>query len=201
MTGVKLRFLAGISLFFISFSQAVAHPHLFIDASVDFHFDAQRLIGIQVYWVFDEFFTAGIVQDFDTDRDGKFNESETTNIRENAFQNLENYNYFTFFESSNESGSAKEVLDFKASLTESGRLLYTFFVPFSLTIQKNEQPLTVSMYDDTFFADIQFPEDDYSQVISDGNLVYSLESGMNKNKTYSAYQANPFEVTIKFRRK
>ncbi len=199
MTGIKIRFVAAI-FFFISISSVTGHPHLFIDASIDFQFDSERLLGVQVYWVFDDFFTASILCDFDKNGDKKFSNAEIEDVRENAFQNLENYDYFTFIESANGSEPAKEALNFKTSLNEDGRLLYAFFVPFSLPLQQDEQTLTISMYDVTYFADIYFPENGYADVIDKGNLTYSLESGINKKRTYSAYEANPYEIIIRFKR-
>jgi ABC-type uncharacterized transport system substrate-binding protein len=201
MISEKKRFLAFIFLLFASSFTVAGHPHIFIDAAVDFHFDSEKLTGIQVYWLFDEFFTASIVQGFDTNGDKKFSNDEIQSIRDNAFQNLRNYDYFTFFKSVNGSESAKEALYFKAALSEDGRLLYTFFVPFTLAFNQHEQSLTISMYDPTFYADVYFPENDYAKVIEEGNLAYTLESGINENKTYSAYQANPYEVIIGFKRK
>ena len=79
-------------------SVLAAHPHMFIDTRLKIDIQGNSLKQIEITWYFDPMFTASIVGDFDGDRNGVFTPEETEEVREYAFSNLENYDYFTFLE-------------------------------------------------------------------------------------------------------
>ena len=52
-----------------------AHPHVFIDSSLEFEMSGRDCVGIVVSWTFDVVFSADIIGQFDKDRDGAFDEA------------------------------------------------------------------------------------------------------------------------------
>jgi len=49
---------------------AAAHPHVFVQAQVTLLFEADRPVGVQVDWVYDEFFSLLLTSDLGIDLDG-----------------------------------------------------------------------------------------------------------------------------------
>lgn len=60
---------------------ALAHPHVFVDASVETIFDGEgRLVALRIGWTYDELFSLMLVEDgqHDTDGNGAVSEAEMT---------------------------------------------------------------------------------------------------------------------------
>lgn len=51
-------------------SAAAAHPHVFVQAQVTVLYEADRPVGVQVDWVYDEFFSLLLTSDLGIDLDG-----------------------------------------------------------------------------------------------------------------------------------
>ena len=146
-----------ISLPFIVFAilslSLYAHPHMFIDTRLAFEIAGERLERLEITWYFDPLFTASIRGDFDEDGNGSFDEYETCQIREYAFSNLANYDYFTFVMTGGKTYVPQNIENFDAFMEDS-QLVYRFSVPFSLPITGNR--LSVAIYDETYFCDILY---------------------------------------------
>ena len=62
---------------------ALAHPHIFIDSSLEFRFDDQgRLTAVAVSWVYDEMYTLLLIEDqnLDPDGDGELTDEELATL-------------------------------------------------------------------------------------------------------------------------
>ncbi len=156
-----------------------AHPHMFIDSQVTAVFDQQQLKGFWIEWKFDQMFTASIRMDYDRNRDGQFNDQETRLIEQNAFANLKNYNYFITLSHGDESYRAQQVEGFDAWM-ENDRLVYKFFVPYSLTISGSQSNVKLIIFDDTFFCDIAYVDE--NPVSIEGLQYVSAQAEIKKNR-------------------
>lgn len=130
-----------------------SHPHMFIDARISAAFSGGFLTGLDVTWFFDPFFSAMIVEDFDRDRNGRFCSIEVADIRENAFSNLANFNWFTFVRSGNETFSPERVENFAVSLA-GDTLVYSFHAPMRVPVRNGR--ISIGMYDPSFFCDVRY---------------------------------------------
>ena len=88
------KLIAAFMLIFIVPALSFAHPHLFMFTRLELVFDSYSCTGIEVEWMFDRFFSSSIIQDYDLNRDGRFNAEETGQVHDNAFINLKNYDFF-----------------------------------------------------------------------------------------------------------
>lgn len=134
---------------------AGGHPHMFIDTEMDVRLAGSVLEGLEITWYFDPMFTAAITTDFDSDRNGVFNEAETEQVYQNAFANLENSGYFTFVEVNGETLSPSGTEDFRVFMHGS-TLVYRFFCPFHIPVENGV--FTVAVYDSSFYCDILYRE-------------------------------------------
>ncbi|MFO7731375.1 MAG: DUF1007 family protein [Spirochaetia bacterium] len=156
-----------------------AHPHMFIDSQVTAVFNQDELQGFWVEWRFDQMFTASIRMDYDRNRDGDFNDREVQMIEENAFRNLENYNYFTSIYRDGQEYQVDRVEQFDAWM-EDERLFYRFFIPHTLSLSEQEQRVKVVIFDETFFSDIAYKEQD--PVSIEGREFVSAKARIQKNR-------------------
>lgn len=134
---------------------AFAHPHVFMDTRIEAAYGAEGLSGFWITWKFDKVFTAGILMDFDKDKNERLSSSEIAVIEDRAFSNLVNYRYFVYIRSSKGQYRPSSVEAFTAYM-EAGRVHYRFFVPYPLPIGEGEVKVNVAVYDDTFFCDIGY---------------------------------------------
>ena len=134
---------------------ALAHPHVFMDTRIEAAYSNEGLRGFWITWRFDKVFTAGILMDFDSDKNERLDPGEVAVVEDRAFSNLVNYNYFVYIRSSKGTFRPSNVQDFTAYM-EGGRVHYRFFVPYPLPIGEGEIKVNVAVYDDTFFCDIGY---------------------------------------------
>ncbi|MFO7949830.1 MAG: DUF1007 family protein [Candidatus Fermentibacteraceae bacterium] len=136
---------------------AEAHPHMFVDARLAVVMQGDRVAGLEMTWFFDPLFTSSIVSDYDRDGDGAFSSGEVRAIRDNAFQNLRNFDYFTYVETGGETFSPDTVEEFTAYMS-GDTLAYRFYLPFDIPVR--EDAFAVAIYDRSFYCDILYhPED------------------------------------------
>ena len=134
---------------------AFAHPHVFMDTRIEAAYGAEGLSGFWITWRFDKVFTAGILMDFDKDKNERLSSSEVAVIKDRAFSNLVNYRYFVYIRSAKGQYRPTSVEAFTAYM-EGGRVHYRFFVPYTLPIGQGEVKVNIAVYDDTFFCDIGY---------------------------------------------
>jgi ABC-type uncharacterized transport system substrate-binding protein len=126
-----------------------AHPHVFIDSSLEFEMSGRDCVGIQVSWTFDVVFSADIIGQFDRDRDGSFDQAETATIQAKAFSNLRKYGYFTFVRKGSVRTCPDSVEGFRVSQSD-GRVTYRFRVP--LEGKGVSDDFSVATFDSTFYC-------------------------------------------------
>ena len=193
---------AWISLVLIFFLQSVAtaHPHVFIDCDLLFIFDAEGLAGIEQRWVFDEMFSTMMLGHFDRDKNAVLDSDEVNGLREGAFANLQNYDYFTHILVGTKRFVADKVTDFYATVQDN-RLIYRFFIPLRASVNNSPTKIQVAIYDDTYYTDVKLGMDTPS--FDGGDELYSVDYGIDKSPDLAYYggQIVPEAITIKCRRK
>jgi ABC-type nickel/cobalt efflux system permease component RcnA/ABC-type uncharacterized transport system substrate-binding protein len=78
-------------------SPAIAHPHIFIDATTAITFnDAGEVVSIHNTWKFDAAYSAWSIQGLDTNNDGKYSRAELQPLADDNMNGLAEYEYYTF---------------------------------------------------------------------------------------------------------
>lgn len=143
---------AGVA-FLIAAGHARAHPHVFIDNTATFVFDQRGIASIRLRWVFDEIFSASIISQFDKNKDKKFDDEELKALKAGAFDNLQNFDYFTHLTLDDKPVPTRRVTGFTATI-EKGQLVYEFTVHLDQAVDPRRQRLVLGVYDVEFFVDI-----------------------------------------------
>jgi len=145
------RWIACIPLL-LTASQAVAHPHVFVDSALRIETDAARNVtGVELSWAYDEFFTLLIFEDMglDPDGDGQLTEDELAQL-----QGFETNNWPADFEGDLYLASQGETVALGApepreTRVEDGRIISGHF---RLVPGVAADGLEIRQYDPTFYV-------------------------------------------------
>jgi len=194
----KISLLCLLLLYVPSFLQG--HPHIFIDNKITIVFDQKGLAGFNLDWVFDKVFSASIIHDFDLNGDGIFSKTEIAAIKENAFSNLSNFNYFCFITINGSVFRVQYVTDFSAAVRDK-RVIYKFFVPCHVQGITEFKMVTAAVYDETYFTDIIFDPEEAVRIENGNFFEHSYTLAENKKRAYWGGQIIPTEICLSFRKK
>lgn len=134
---------------------AWAHPHVFIQATLNFEFEGSSCVGFWEEWTFDAVFSAELAHNFDLDGNGAFSDAEQQKIHNGAFINLRKYGFYTLIRSGSTRKSPQAVESFSATLRD-GRAVYRFYVPLDDALAAGD--FSVAIFDTTYYSAIQYPE-------------------------------------------
>jgi ABC-type uncharacterized transport system substrate-binding protein len=177
-----------------------SHPHVFIQNTLRIVFDQEGLAGVQVSWVFDEFFSSMIADEFDRNHNNTFEEYEIYAVKKGAFANLAKFDYFSFIKIGGKPFKVSYIRDFTAAL-EGGKLIYKFMIPCHVTAGITFKEIIISHYDPTYYSRVVFAKD--KPVILEGALDFEVNWRISKNLKEAYYygQVHPVEVIVRFKRR
>lgn len=180
----------------ISFS----HPHAFIDNRLTVIFDNDGFAGIHVEWVFDEFFSNMITGDYDRNNNRILESSEVIAIKNEAFDNLANFDYFTAIRIGEKPFKVKYVRDFSAILRDD-TLIYHFFIPCHVKASPAFKEIVVSQYDPTYYTDMSLDEGQTVVIEDNSRIEASCHVSENPKISYYFGLVHPIETIVQFRLK
>ncbi len=148
------RLSLALLLAFLAAPPAAAHPHVWIDGVATFAFENGRIVAIRQEWTFDEVFGSAIIDQFDKNKDGKFDAKELAALEQGAFANLREFDYFTHLTVDDKAIPTKAVKGFTARVAN-GKLVYSFTVPVEPGVDPLASRVVLGLYDQSYFVDIQ----------------------------------------------
>jgi ABC-type uncharacterized transport system substrate-binding protein len=172
-----------------------AHPHVWIDAVVTFVFEDRQLVALSHHWKFDEFFGSFVIEEHDADGNGAFDAAEVSAIRENAFSNLREFDYFTHVRLDRRKLPLHEVSTFAARI-EDGVLVYEFTMPLPQPVDPRAGGFAASVYDAEYYVEVLL--DEYDPVrfdgISSGGCTYEIREDADNPIYYG--MVYPLAITL-----
>jgi ABC-type uncharacterized transport system substrate-binding protein len=108
---------------------------MFIDINAKFMISDSLLEGFYVYWDFDEMNSAMILEEFDTNGDGRFNKSERASIEQSGLATASRQNYYTAFTWENNFLKIRKIEKFNASVVNGATVQFSFFVRCDLALE------------------------------------------------------------------
>lgn len=152
---------------------ASAHPHLWIDVTANVLFDKDRVSAIRFQWTFDEFFSAGVIGEFDKNTNKKFDDNEIEPLRTGAFEGTKELGFFTDLRIGETKMRVENTTDFVPRI-EKEIVIYEFTVPLPEPIDPTQTSLVFSLYDESYFVDIGFVGHDPIALTGDGSAKCSV---------------------------
>lgn len=182
--GAARRLIATALLLGLAVPALWAHPHVFVVSRLEFEMRGTECAGVRVEWDFDKVFSAGVIGQFDADRNGIFDERENELVRAKAFSNLRKYGYFTFLRKGTTRSYPEAVEEFKARHAD-GVVTYSFRVP--LEGKGFEGDFAVASFDSTFYTDLRYAEGGVTIAWLDGEPGPAPTITIAPNKSYPVY--------------
>ena len=177
----------------------LAHPHVFINNKMTLVFDGGTLKGITFRWKFDEMFSATLLASFKPDADGNYTEKATASIKSFAFDNLENYHYFLAFFIGKSPLKKIQIKQFTPSVVGGKTVVYSFFVPLDLQVKPEEQSVSVTVYDDTYFVAFDLMHTDDVTITGGDGVSVALAVEKTKVKPLWPGQYMPDQLVIRYK--
>lgn len=115
-------------------SVLMAHPHVFVDATVKAKFSETGFSSLLNHWVYDEIYSAAMFAGADEDKDGKLSEKEVLWLKDAILGPLAKSNYYNYVLLGTDFLRAKPVKKFSASLDKRSRLVLDFETEFSIPV-------------------------------------------------------------------
>ncbi len=140
-----------------------------------------------------------LIYDFDKNGNGSFEPSEIREIKNGAFSNLKNFDYFTHIKINGKPFKVKFVKDFSAKI-KGDALTYRFFVPCHVLALSTFKEIRISIYDDSFYCSVFLTKKpiDFENA---SPYEFHYRIGKNKKEAYYYGQVFPEEITLRFRLK
>jgi ABC-type uncharacterized transport system substrate-binding protein len=176
----------------------LSHPHVFIDYTVNFVFDQNGLAGIETKWIFDEMYSSMLIQDYDVDKDGRFSNSEIITTKQDAFSNLENYNYFIYLSINSENFKVESIENFSVDVYDN-KVIYSFSIPWVVPATLSYKEIEISMYDETYSVDLLPLGDDPVRFTNEGCLDYEVKVFEDTKESRDYGEIYPYSICLKFR--
>lgn len=144
----------------IAVQPADAHPHVFIDNTVTFVFDAGKVTALRLRWAFDDIFSDDLLNQFDADGDGKFDKLESKAVGEGTLPNLKLFHYFTYVWVDGKQLDRIDPVDFAASADDKRIVTFEMKVPLPKPVDPRTQALATEIYDQEFYVEVDLAQKD-----------------------------------------
>ena len=195
---MKKRYLTLIA--FLIPCSLLSHPHVFIDYTVNFVFEQNELVGIKTRWIFDEMYSSILIQDYDADKDGRFSDREIITIKQDAFSNLENYNYFVYLSISSKNFKVKSIENFSVDVYDN-KVIYSFFIPCVVPATPSYKKIEICMYDETYYIDLLPVGDDPVRFTNAASIDHKYKVFEDTKASRDYGEIYPYSIHLEFRRK
>ena len=196
---LNMYFVIFIFFVFVFLSNVFSHPHVFIYNSIKVVFDEKGLTGFNLKWAFDDMFSSMIINDFDKNKNGHFEPSEIETLKNGAFSNLKEFDYFTHIKINKKPFKVTFVKDFSAEIKDN-ILIYRFFVPCHVQAVSSFKEVKIAIYDSSFYSSVFLTKNPIS---FEDAAYYEHDFQISKNTKEAYYygQIYPEEITLRFRLK
>ncbi len=145
---------------------AEAHPHVWIETHAVFEMDQGKLTAVDLDWLFDDIFSAQLIEDFDYGRQGRFDAKDTAEMNSQVLPGYADFAYFTHVRIDGKEVKIIKVGNFQPTLEKGQvRFRFTAFLPEAVDPRKHK--VEAGFYDETFFCDLGFSAHDPMTVKGD----------------------------------
>lgn len=131
---------------------ARAHPHVWADYWIEVVAEPSGIVELRLTWRFDTMFSTMVRNDLKVT---ELTPEAVKKIRDKAFSNLKNFNYYTYVTADGAAWRPDAVRDFSAR-AHGEQLEYSF----TILLPKPAQNVDISLYDEELYVDIGPPMTD-----------------------------------------
>jgi ABC-type uncharacterized transport system substrate-binding protein len=155
-----------LALLLVGSSPAMAHPHSWIDMTSQLQIDGQkRLIGLHLSWLFDEFYSATILDD--AKANGHSVNQELTLFGQDTLTNLATENYLNRMTLNGQKVHFGQGRDVHTRWQE-GQIRLDYYLPLEPPVSLAGKRLQFAIYDSTYYVEMLHHQVDAIQLQGDG---------------------------------
>lgn len=173
---------------------AQAHPHVFIDSSLNLHFEDNSLKSIDVVWTFDDMSSDMFLIDLDTNADGALTQAEWNKQRPDIESYLAEHSFFVHVMLDGQRIPLTKVTNFVATF-ENGTLKYKMSIPFTVAKKSTTQKMQIAIFDPSYYSDFYTA---LEAVAFDGKKDLQLSIDDAPELAFFQGQIIPTAVTFEF---
>jgi ABC-type uncharacterized transport system substrate-binding protein len=154
-----LKVVAGLAAGLAVGSEALAHPHAWIDLRSRVIIDDDgRIAALELDWLFDDFYTAFIAEDFA--EEGRPASEYLPEVASTNLANLAEFDYFTDIRLDGERLALGAPAGAETGLRDQ-RLWLRFEVPLVEPVDPRSGQLTFAIYDPTYYIEILYLDGEF----------------------------------------
>lgn len=127
----RLKCFILLLIFFSLACIVSAHPHIYVNSTVQVLVKNDNLSGVRVTWVWDKWSSENVLNDCDLDKNGTFNTQEIQLVKKYYFQQLAGFGYFTELYVNGRELRVKKVTGFSAQVNKNGSVIFGFTIPIT----------------------------------------------------------------------
>ena len=144
---------------------AMANPDVWVRSKITYIVDGQTVTGIDLEWHFDQYFSAQTIDEFDANKDGRFDQEETQALRSAAFDPLKEHDYHLHLWA--DDAVKRMALDKFAARIADDRLIYEITLRIVPGVNYRTDTLATSLHDGEIIIDFQFIDGQFLLVKGD----------------------------------
>lgn len=142
----------------IGAAPAVAHPHAFIDVTVEVVFDSAGWVtALRETWLFDEFYTAFAHEGLPRNPDGEVVQAKLDGLTAENLKNLQEYSYFTRIEAAGKRVAVAKAAEPRTRMVDK-RMEMSFTLPLAKPLAVGTALVTYAIYDPTYYIEMLHAE-------------------------------------------
>jgi ABC-type uncharacterized transport system substrate-binding protein len=175
---------------------AIAHPHVWVDYAATLVFDHGKMMAIRQHWTFDEDFSSMVASDIlRAHWPRKLSADDVTALRQNAFDNLRAYGYFTHAWADGKPLDLGSVQSFDAH-ADGAKLIYDITIGFARPLDPRDSAVALGIWDDTYYVDMEPVKDRPVAMTGEGSSGCSAT--IFEDQTHPIYfgSVNPLGIKI-----
>ena len=150
---MRMRFVLGLVLAVTMFEPSVpaqAHPHVWVTVESTLLYERGSFTGLHHKWTFDEFYSAMAVEGLDTNKDGKYDREELSELAKVNVTSLKDFGYFTFPKLAGQPVKVADPTEYWLEYKDGILSLY-FTAPFATPVLPEAKGFAFAVYDPSFF--------------------------------------------------
>ena len=149
--GCRIAFLAAA----LSPTAAIAHPHVFVDATVEIVFDKSgKMAAVRNIWQFDDAFSEYAIQGLDKNDDGKLSDDELKPLAKVNVDSLKDFAFFTYLSIGKDEPAFVPPKEYWLEF-HGGRLTLFFTLPLKKPVAVGPKTM-LEIFDPEYFVAFEF---------------------------------------------
>jgi ABC-type uncharacterized transport system substrate-binding protein len=158
---------------------AAAHPHVFIENTVAFVFDAGKVTALRLAWAFDEVFSDSLLVQFDADGDGTFDDLESRAVGEGTLP--------------------IDPAGFVASVDGNRVVTFQMNVPLPQPVDPRTVALATEIYDREYYVQVDLAQQDPVSLENAGDVPCGATIRDDTESAYFGGVIIPQEIALQCR--